>query len=257
MIIQGVTLTGVTVVDASIVTQNLLLNLDPATGISGSTWINSATATGSSLNYALQNSPSTVTVNGSTVLSFPGGAVQSLPNFTLPYSFNSTGFGSALNTSAGFTIDIWASPRASGNAGTLIKEWGQGTGNVPDAGYESPVFSFGLGNIQAGYYGTGFTFNTGSAGAFVSGNWYNIVMVYNGSTGATVYVNNVSSLTLTGQRDPPTDDMFSVALCDEYAFQNTDRYFTGYVGPFKVYDRALTAAERTVNFNAIKTRYGV
>jgi hypothetical protein len=257
MIIQGVTLIGVTVVDSSIVTQNLEMNLDPANGISGSTWINSATATGSSLNYALQNSPTTTTVNGSTVLNFAGGTGETLPNYTKQYAFNSTGFGSTLNTSAGFTIDIWASPRLTSDAGCLIKEWGQGTGNVPDSGYESPVISFSGGNIQVGYYGTGFTFITGSAGSFVNGNWYNIVMVYNGSTGATVYVNNVSSLTLTGQRDPPTNDMFSVALCDDFGAQGTTRYFTGYVGPFKVYERALTTAERTVNFNAIKNRYGV
>jgi hypothetical protein len=256
MIIQGVTLKGLTVVDNSVVQQNLLMNLDAATGISGSTWLNSAT-TGSSLDYALQNSPGTATVNGNTVLNFTGGTVQVGPNYTRPYAFNSTGFGSALNTVNGFTIDVWASPRLSTNAGTLIKEWGQGTNNVPDPGYEAPWFSFSSGNIQAGYYGTGFTFITGSAGAFVSGNWYNIVMTYNGSSSATVYVNNVSSLTLSGQRDPPANDMFSVALCDEFAFQGTDRYFTGYVGAFKIYDRVLTTAERTQNFNALKSRYGV
>lgn len=256
MNIQGVTLQGVTVVDGVPIVSGALLNLDAATGVSGSTWTNTGSL-GASLDYALQNSPGTTTVNGFTVLTFAGGNSQVPGSMTNQYAFNSTGFGTALNTAAGFTIDIWAAPQASTDAGCLIKEWGQGSANVPSAGWEDSWISFSGGNIQAGYW-TG-TMNYGSAGAFTNGNWYNISMVYNGSNGAKVYVNGVQTLTLSGTRQTsaPNSTMFSVAACERFGYQGTTKYFNGYVGAFKVYSTALTAAQVTQNYNALRNRYGL
>lgn len=257
MIVQGVTLSGVTVVDhPDLVTTNLLLNLDPATGVSGSTWTNTGSL-GASLNYALQNSPGTTTVKGSTVLTFAGGASQVPGSMTRQYAFNSTGFGTALNTASGLTIDIWAAPQASTDAGCLIKEWGQGTNNVPTTGWEDAWVSFSAGKIQVGYW-TGAA-NQGTAGTFSSGSWYNIVMAYNGSNGASVYLNASNTLNLSGVRQTPAPNstMFSVAACERFGYQGTTNYFNGYVGAFKVYSRALSSAEVTQNFNALRGRYGV
>jgi hypothetical protein len=34
-------------------------------------------------------------------------------------------------------------------------------------------------------------------------------------------------------------------------------YFNGYIGAWKIYNRALTSTEVTQNFNALRGRYGV
>lgn len=233
-----------------------LLDLDAATGISGSSWINTGSL-GSSLNYALQNSPGTTTINGYTVLTFAGGAGQAPGSMTNQYAFNSTGFGTALDSASGFTLDIWASPQASTDAGCLIKEWGQGSANVPLQGWEDSWISFSGGNIQVGYWIN--VMLTGNAGAFSSGSWYNIVMSYNGVNGAAVYVNGSNTLNLSGIRAAPTtgNTMFSVAACERFNYQGTTRYFEGYVGAFKVYSTALNSTQVTQNFNALRGRYGV
>ena len=36
-----------------------------------------------------------------------------------------------------------------------------------------------------------------------------------------------------------------------------NNYFNGYIGAWKIYNRALTSTEVTPNFNALRTRYGV
>lgn len=268
MIIQGVTLTGTTVVDyyRPIVTTDLVLNLDPATSISGSTWVNTA-PTGASLNYALNNNPSTATFNGLTVLSFPGGAEQTNPNYTSPYAFNSTGFGTNLDGFFGMTLDIWARPLLSTDSGALIKQWGAGSSNVPaNAGIydQFGYLGFASGDIVAGMW-TNDPFNptpqgiTTGVAPFTAGNWYNIVMIINPwPTGTAVYVNNVSVGSWGNGRVPPSTNntMFSVALCDEGGGFGTG-YFTGQVGAFKIYSRALTGAEQNQNFNAMRGNYGV
>lgn len=269
MIIQGVTLRGTTVKDyyRDVVTSDLVLNLDPVTSISGNTWVNTA-PTGATLNYALKNNPSTATFNGLTVLDFPGGAPETNPNYTLPYAFNSTGFGTTLDGFGGMTLDIWARPLRAINSGCLVKEWGAGSNNVPQQGVETydqwPYLGFNNGEIIAGmaivnpvlpepdYLSIG-------VGSFTVGNWYNLVMVVQPSpTGTAVYVNNVFINGWNANRLPPStgNTMFSVALCDSIG-GFVDRYFTGQVGAFKIYSRALSGTELTQNFNAMRGNYGV
>ena len=234
-----------------------VLNLDAATGISGSTWDNTGSL-GSGLDYTLYNSPSTATVNGYTVLSFPGGAAQNPGSMTEPYAFNATGLSSMASASQAFTLDIWASPRAA-NAGCLIKEFGAAATTVPVAGWEDAWINFYNGTINTAVW---FNNNFASAGSYTQNAWYCISMVYNGSNQLLTYVNG--SLASTQNRTRLTQGTYcqlAIASCERYNYlgptSGGSPYFTGYVGAFKVYYSALTATQVLQNYNALRGRYGL
>jgi hypothetical protein len=253
MIVQGVTLKGVTVTDATIVSGSVV-NLDAATGVSGSTWTNTGTL-GATLNYTLFNSPTTTTVNGFTVLNFPGGAVQSPGAMTNPYAFNGTGFAAMGTSSQAFTLDIWVCPQAA-NAGCLIKEYGQSSGGAPSAGWEDAWINFYNGTINCSVWSYG---SPVSAGSYTQNNWYCICMTYNGTNQLKTYVNgtlaNTQNMTRTASN---AGCMLTIAGCERYNYLGgANGYFNGYVGAFKVYYSALTAAQVAQNYNALRSRYGL
>jgi hypothetical protein len=77
-----------------IVATNLFANYDAATGISGSTFNDSS---GNGRNATLFGSPTTTTVNGTTVLRLTSASSQ--------YFGYTTGYGTSLNSA--FTFDVW------------------------------------------------------------------------------------------------------------------------------------------------------
>jgi hypothetical protein len=258
MIISGTNLVNVGFVnDVQPIVSGAALNLDPATGISGSTWTNTGTL-GSSLNYTLLNSPSTVSVNNTTALSFPGGAVESPGSMTKPYAFNATGFTAMGSSSQAFTLDIWACPQSS-TAGCLIKEYGQSSGGVPSGGWEDAWINFLSGNINASVWNG--SAGTSTVATYTAGRWYHIVMTYNGSNQLLIYVNgNLASTQNFGRSAQGANCMLTVAGCERYNYlggSGGNPYFNGYVGPFKMYYSSLTAAQVTQNFNALRWRYSV
>ena len=237
-----------------IIETDLILNLDPATGISGSTWQNTA-PTGSALDYHLYNNPGTATVNGYTVLDFPGGTSQDPGSMTFPYAWNPLGLTPLASPSQAFTIDIWACPNAL-NAGCLIKEYGNYTTGAPTNGWEDGWISFSGGDIAASVYAYGGGNNV--AGSYTVGHWYHVVMTYNGSNQLKFYVNGQLGNTQNFSRTANgTYCQLSVAGCDRYSYLGSDRYFDGYVGPFKVYEAALDATQVLQNYNALKGRFGL
>lgn len=257
MIISGATLKNVIIRDRiSIVTQNLLVNLDPQTSIVGNQWLNTGSL-GHDYDYTLHNNP-TVTANdyGYTVINFAGGAAQTPGGMTNQYAFNSTGFTGTLDTASGFTLDIWCRPLNSTDSGCLIKEWGQGVNNEPTGGWEDSWICFVGDQIQVGFW-TGNGVNSYTASSFVATQWYNIVMTYNGVDEIKTYVNGVLSQTLAGTRVYNYVTMFSIAACEWYNYQGTTNYFHGDVGPFKIYDRQLSEAEAVQNYTALKHRFGL
>lgn len=256
MIIQGTTLrnTGF-VVDVQSIVSGALVNLDTASGVVGSTWTNTGTL-GSALNYTLFNNPTTATVNGTTVLQFAGGGSQAPGAMTNQYAFNGTGITALASSSQAFTIEIWCKPSLANDSGCLIKEWAQSSGGAPSTGWEDSWISFAGGYIQVGCWTNTMTYST--AGAYTANNWYHICMTYNGSNQIKTYVNGNLAQTLSAVRVAQgTYAMFTIAACERFNYQGTTNYFTGQVGPFRVYNKQLSAAEAVQNFNAVRFRYGV
>lgn len=245
MLIKGVKLTNIRVTDTpDIVTTNLFANYDAATGIVGSTSL--LDSSGNNRHASMFNNPGNTTVNGTRVLQLSSASSQ--------YLGNTLGYGTSLDSK--FTFDVWCRNLSASTAGTLIGEWSNGTF---DSGWTDAQMGFNTTQINMGVYNAGYA--TG-ANSWNSGNWYHIVMTYDGSTSPTLktYVNSVAGGTLLGVKQNPGSTYLSLGKDDGgngFYLNGVKNYFNGYIGAWKIYDRALTATEVSQNFNALRWRYGV
>jgi hypothetical protein len=242
---QGITIGGGINVDTqipsySIVTTNLFANYDAATGISGSTFNDSS---GNNRNATLFGSPTTTTDNGTTVLRLTSASSQ--------YFGSTNGYGTSLNSA--FTFDVWCRNLSEATNGTLISEWNNGTFNST---WTDNQMGFTNSAIRCQVYNTGFTTAQNS---WNNTTWYNIVMTYNGAAGIATYVNGTAGGTQSGaKQNPPNGNIFlSMGLPGFDYLGGVTNYFNGFIGAWKIYDRALTVEEITQNYNALRGRYGL
>jgi len=77
------------------------------------------------------------------------------------------------------------------------------------------------------------------------------------STLATAYVNGVSVGTSATTWSAPGASTFMALMAIDGTNMGTSGYASGSIGAFMVYNRALTAAEVTQNYNALGSRYGL
>ena len=244
MLISGVILNGVHVVDISpVVTANLVMNLDAATYTSGLTWTDSS---GNGKNARIAGAVTTYTLGtGFNVIRFNGSA----------YANAYLGFGTTLNTTAGYTFEVWAQPAASSTSYTLVGEWDVNTVN---GGWTDAQMGFLSNNrISAGYYSGG----TAIAPTVTSGGtWYQIVFTYNGASNGNLFVNG-SKVATTGQviKSNPTATFLSLGKSDGFGFYigGVINNFTGNIGAWRVYNKNLSDAEITQNFDALRSRFGI
>ena len=225
-----------------IVTTGLVANYDTAGYASGSTV---ADTSGNGRSLTLYNTPTLTTANRSPVLSYNG---------SNQYAFDTTGYGTALNTTAGYTYDVWAKPSSITN-GTLLSEF---NGTAIPTGWKDAQMGF-LNNIVAGYF-------TGSSASAtytpVSTNtWYNIVFTYNGTNQGTLYINGVYAgvTTVVAKLNPTPGTFVTLAYPDSVGnyLGGLSGWYTGQAGPWKVYSQALTAQQVSQNYNALRGRYVV
>jgi hypothetical protein len=242
----GITFTGGIYVDANapavaeIIATNLIANYDAATGISGSSFLDSS---GNGRNATLFGSPTTATVNGTTVLRLTSASSQ--------YFGYTTGYGSSLDSA--FTFDVWCQNLSASTNGTLIGEWNNSTF---DSGWTDNQMGFTDSEIRCQVYPTGFTTAKSS---WNNTSWYNIVMTYNESAGIATYVNGTAGGTQAGAKGNPGGDgtFLSMGLPAADYLDGVTNYFNGYIGAWKIYNRALTSTEVTQNYNALRGRYGL
>jgi hypothetical protein len=226
--------TGAPVVDSS-----LKLWLDAAQTASysgsGSTWTD---LSGNGNNGTLVNSPTFISADG-------GGCIQldgTNDHITLPI----TGF-----APASLTIDYWIK-RISDNGYFWV---------IDNADQPELRMSFeSSGKLQINFYDDGAYFSTAlSTTTFSTDSWYNItVTLTNGSQ--NVYINgNQEILTTTG-----TYTGNPGGNAGEHTLGTYNRPGAGYggyanvrIGSYKFYNRVLTAAEITQNYNALQSRYGL
>ena len=224
----------------SIVSSGLFVNYDASTGISGSTFTDSS---GNGRNATLFNSPTTTTSNGTTVLRLNSASSQ--------YFGSTTGYGDSLDSA--FTFDVWCQNLSASTNGNLIAEWNNSTFN---SGWTDNQMGFTTSAIRC------FVYNTGVTTAQASWNnttWYNIVMTYNGAAGIATYVNGTAGGTQAGaKQNPPGNTFLSMGRPPggDYLGGVTN-YFNGYIGAWKIYNRALNTTELIQNYNALKSRYGL
>lgn len=244
MIIQGVTLNGVTVVDQlQPVTSNLVLYYDPS---------NTASYPGTG-----------TTINSLSSPNLPG--TMSNITYTNPYfAYNGTSSQvsiadtAALEPGAGsWTMEVWVNQTASGNDVVLGKF---------DPGGAAQDVSYSIRTTGTSYYaqlgsgsGSGSTLFVNST-TFVGtlNNWYQLVYVFtNGATKTLeTFVNGTSigtvSHNLASILTTSTNLYLGSYNNGEYA-----QWFDGRIGVTRLYNAALTAGQVLQNYNANRATYGL
>jgi len=157
------------------------------------------------------------------------------------------------------TVDFWVKWNNAINHGQGV---GQGTYN----NYGSPATATtwlmhgnGGGAQTVSFYVTdanGGSISGGTTSVLTTGNWYNIVGTMN-STNSVMYVNGVQ--TGTGAGVPAIGIVNNV---NSTLFAGGDlrfdfRRMNGSIAAVKVYTQALTAAQVTQNFGALRGRFGI
>lgn len=165
----------------------------------------------------------------------------------------------------------------TGNLAGLFAGWQHSLEIWVNPSVQCCVFSdTGSGPANAGYHTTGLEFY--SVGPFMISNamlwngvattrvgggttplnaWYQIVRVYNGSNTAYAYVNKVKSADTAITWSTPTPGWYlSFGSSDVTKFA-TGAALQGKLGVVRLYNRVLTQAEVTQNYNATKSLYGL
>ena len=109
------------------------------------------------------------------------------------------------------------------------------------------------GKIDVYFYGTGGYFSSNSS---VNLNqWTHVVVTFNGST-INWYINSIidKSLSQSGTITPERNGDLGIG---RELFENYGRGMNGRISNAKLYNRALSAAEVSQNFNALRGRFGI
>lgn len=243
MIIQGVTLNGVTVVDGA-VTSGLMYYIDAGNPTSYSGSGSSLTdISGQGLGAStLYNSPAFTSAGASSYFTF-NGTNQYVFTSNLVSKFNSP-------SNSAVTLEMWTYA-ATDNGDILVEEGSNGL----DAGWYDSVQEIVANSLKMRVWSLAAV----TAGTYSRTTWNQTVLTYDGTT-VRSYLNTVAGGTTTGSRSTPWANGYNLyyALMASTGTNLGDgSYLAGRWAVFKVYNRALTQAEVTQNFNALRGRYGV
>lgn len=261
MIIQGVSLKGVTVVDStssysapSYTTSGIQMYYnpeDPSSYSGTGTTINDLSGNG--YNGTLVNSPTYDTSH----FTYASGSSQYIASPNMSSSFNST---------SAFTVEIWYAPdyTVQGAGGTVLQESGIG---IPSTTWFYSLIEHRkapFGSLAYDYAGiwTGSLTPVNPSSTFNNNVWRNQILTYDG-TSAKIYTNSTLARTVSLTRSTPWGSGYSGyhlllgAACSTQQSGAGNNYFNGKIGIVRAYNRALTAAEISTNYNGAKSIYGL
>ena len=218
-----------------IITDGLVLALDAANTKSypgnGTTWTDLS---------GKGNNGTLTSMNGSNYNSANGGYLD------FDGSIDQIDCGSSDNFAFGtgdFTIEFWCNPDALGTAGIISIS---SSGGLSSTNWQ---FRYNSSKVRWIYSSTS---NINSSSTVSTGEWTQIVATRSG-TALTLYINAVSEA--TGSSSANLSDNGTLRIGTS---RDESSYFNGKISNVKLYKgKALTAAEVTQNFNALKGRYGV
>jgi hypothetical protein len=163
-------------------------------------------------------------------------------------------FNSPSNTT--LTLETWV--YAASDNGVVVDELGQ-TAISPATGWRDPNIEIVSGSAKMSVWAGGV--QTTTAGTFLRNQWNHLALTYDGTTLRT-YINGVAGSTSTIARQAPWIYAAAGSTNLYYGLFNADStnmgdgsYLAGNLGQFRVYTRALSAAEVTQNYTASKSRY--
>jgi hypothetical protein len=232
--------------NTSIVRSNSVLHLDAANiksyPGSGSTW---SDLSGNGNNGTLTNAPTYSSANNGSIV-FDG----TNDHILLPTNFFSF---PSLTT---FTISLWfKSTQTTG--GTLFGQ--QSTANYDTAGGFVPVIYLrtnGLIRVEP-FWTASESNNILSTNALNNGVWHNVTTTFNAGTNI-LYINGILNSQRTGLTLTSYTSLYYYLIGAGRAGRGIGtNVFAGDISNFVFYSTALTAAEITQNFNALRGRYNV
>jgi len=186
--------------------------------------------------------------NGPTYSSANGGSIV----FDGTNDFINIPDSSLLTSTSALTINCWV--RATAFSGGYSSIIGKGTSDLDEEYCVVMHSSFLYFDVGGGgpYTQPSYTFNTNT--------WYNICCVHlrtAGTSSLLCYVNGVSlNNSTTSSTSTPNDNSSPVSIGSRF-YNSIDRPFTGNIPQVSIYNRALTAAEVSQNFNALRGRFSI
>ena len=251
MIIQGVTLNGVTVVDAQAVTSGLMYYIDAGNAASYS-------GSGTSINNIAGTAPGAATiVNGPTFTSSGTGSYFTFNGSTnVIYTPNLISlFNSPVNENV--TLETWV--RTSSDNGVAVSE--QGNSPISTGWHDSQV-EIVSGSLHVRVWTMPVEPNL-TVGSVTRNQWQQYVMTYDSATSTLRgYINGSTTTSQTGvvrlsPQEGNAPQLYYTLMYQDSTSLGDGSSLAGDWSVFKVYNRALSAAEVTQNFNALRGRYGV
>ena len=221
-----------------IVQDGLVLNLDAGVRESydsGTTW------------YDLKGSNNGTLENGPTFDSKRGGSIVSDGSDDRILITDSADV--SLDTYSNFTISMWCKLATSQGSWKALFSYGATSsgGNIFTFQRSSGSSSMRI------YYGSNANVNLGNIFSNIfTGNWINLVVTYDSSSGAVCYVNN-SSVGTTSAFSLSDRSSSTLRIFSDRSGLSTD----GEVATFALYNKTLTTDEISRNYNVTRHRFGI
>jgi hypothetical protein len=233
-----------------IVRDGLVLDLDAGKtdsySGSGTTWTD-LSAFGN--NGTLTNGPTYNSANGGSLV-FDGVDDYVSTNYT-------------QTSVTGYTIDVWFKSTDTGIQNTFVQNRGTGAGKSITMGLGPPLS--GNGQIFIAVDTDTIITQIATNNTYNNGNWYHAVGVFNQPSGTittssfSIYVNGVAVSTRTTDQQQSSTTSPATGLGGTLIgyHQAWNTYFLGSLASVKIYNRVLSAAEISQNYNALKGRFGL
>ena len=222
----------------SIVLNGLVLALDAANTKSypgsGTTWTD---LTGLGNTGTLTNGPTYSTANGGSLI-FDGA-----DDYVNCSSINFT-------SGTSITTEVWVKPNSSQNTYADILDYNHGGSG--GGGFVIQQNENALNQYYFAYW-NGSGFDVTSTITLNSNSFNHLVFVKSG-TSTIGYLNSVNTIQYTGNSSLNASGR--ILHLGRFVF-GTGREFNGSISNTKIYNRALTAAEVSQNFNALRGRYSI
>jgi hypothetical protein len=199
---------------------------------SGTTWTD---LSGNSNTGTLTNGPTYSSANGGSIV-FDGSNDYVNTVTATSLSINSA--------STPFTINVWFKTTTTGQI-YLFDNFNGGTDiSLRIDGGKFEVYMAATGAIDSVQFGSGYN----------NGFWHNFVLTWNGSNTINAYADaiNIGSNTTTITGSFESGAAFQIGSRPTFS-----SYFAVNIAQVSIYNRALSAAEVSQNFNVLRSRFGI
>lgn len=241
MIIQGVTLSGVTVVDAQSVTSGLVYYIDAGNS-------SSYPGSGTTINNLAGTAPGAATIANNPTFTSAGQSSYFTFDGSNQYIITPNLIGQSMTGNV--TLECWV--YTSSDNGVVVSE--QGTSSPNTSWYDSQI-EIVSGNLKVAMWP--YTLGTGLVvGSVTRNTWQQYTMVYSAGT-CRGYINGSTTNSYSVTRSFGAAGLYYDIMGNCPTSLGDGSYLAGNWSVFRAYNRALSQAEVAQNYNVLRGRYGL